>query len=146
MPSRIVDIRRWKYSGADEIPKGNRFKQNLLNGVMNVVSKADSTDRGTCQSSGFASSLVTNFSHPNCPSVYSTNSISCCSRSMVLLSFVIRTMQILTSSCCLFDSRYHSLFFHHLFSSFFVLAMSGRGSLLGTVMVKGWASSFIVIV
>ena len=36
-PSNYV-ILHWKTSGAEDIPKGNRFKQNLPNGVIKVVS------------------------------------------------------------------------------------------------------------
>ena len=43
-PSRAVDIRCWNNSGADEIQKGNRLKQNLPKGAINVVNRADCSE------------------------------------------------------------------------------------------------------
>ena len=53
---------------------------------MNVVSKAYSTDRGTCQNPEFASCLVKIFAPANCPSVYLTDGISCHLQSTLSLS------------------------------------------------------------
>ena len=43
-------IRYWKISGVDVIPNASRLKQNLPNGVINVVNLAISGCRGICQS------------------------------------------------------------------------------------------------
>src|SRR4029434_2502257 len=56
-PSSILDILRWKCSGADEIPKHKRLKQYRPNGVMNVVSNLESSERGICQNPEFASNF-----------------------------------------------------------------------------------------
>jgi len=40
-PSRMLSIVLWKYSGADEIPKGILLKQNLPQMVMKVVRSLD---------------------------------------------------------------------------------------------------------
>ena len=45
----------WKCSGADVMPNGNRLKQNLPNGVMNVVCRADSFASGICENPELAS-------------------------------------------------------------------------------------------
>ena len=50
-------IRYWKLSGADVFPKTSRLKQNLPNGVINVVNFAISECRGICQSPLDVSSL-----------------------------------------------------------------------------------------
>ena len=86
IPSRMADILLWKCSGADEMPKGNRLKQNLPKGVMKVVSKADSSANGTFQKPEFAFSLENIPASDNCPRVYSTEGISC--RSWRTLCFV----------------------------------------------------------
>ena len=56
-PANIWDINRWNISGADEMPKGNLRKQKRPKGVMNMVSNAESGDRGTCQKPELASSF-----------------------------------------------------------------------------------------
>ena len=38
MSSRSSDMRRWKCSGAEVMPKSILWKQNLPNGVMKVIS------------------------------------------------------------------------------------------------------------
>ena len=61
MPSKplaISNILNCKCSGAEDIPKGSRLKQNQPNGVMNMVSKADSLANGICQKPELALSLV----------------------------------------------------------------------------------------
>ena len=57
---KVSDIRRWKCSGADEIPKGIRWKQNRPK------------DRGICQNPELASSFVNTFAPASCASVWST--------------------------------------------------------------------------
>lgn len=47
----------WKISGSDVIPNASRLKQNLPNGVINVVNLALSGCRGICQSPLDVSSL-----------------------------------------------------------------------------------------
>ena len=77
------------------MPKGRRLKQNLPNGVINVVSKEDSCDSSTCQKPEFTSSLVKIFAPPICASVCSTDGricLSCCT----LLFNLVRATQILT--------------------------------------------------
>ena len=77
------------------MPKGRRLKQNLPNGVINVVSKEDSCDSSTCQKPEFASSLVKIFAHPICASVCSTDGRICLSRCTLLFNLVW-SAQILT--------------------------------------------------
>ena len=64
---------------------------------MKVVSKADSAANGTCQKPEFATSFENILASDNCPRVYSTEGISCCSRRTLSFSFV-KSTQILTSS------------------------------------------------
>ena len=68
---RISDIRLWKCSGAELIPKGNRLKQNLPNGVIKVVSREDFSARGICQNPELASSFVNTLAPASCASVCS---------------------------------------------------------------------------
>ena len=58
VPSRTCEIRFWKCSGAELIQNGRRLKQSLPNGVMKVVSLADSGDKPICQNPELASSLL----------------------------------------------------------------------------------------
>ena len=70
--ARIPLIRLWKCSGALEIPKGNLLKQNLPNGVINVVRRRDAGESGICQNPLFASSLVNILASVSCARVLST--------------------------------------------------------------------------
>ena len=88
IPSRMADILLWKCSGANEMPKGNRLKQNLPKGVMKVVSKADSSANGTFQKPEFASSFKNIPASDNCPRVYATEGISCHSWRTLSFNFV----------------------------------------------------------
>ena len=56
-PAMTSDICFWKYSGAEVIPNGSLLKQNLPNGVMNVVRMADSSESRICQNPELASSF-----------------------------------------------------------------------------------------
>ena len=56
-PSSILDIVRWKISGAELIPNGSLLKQKRPNGVTKVVSNFDSSSKGICQNPLLASSL-----------------------------------------------------------------------------------------
>ena len=56
-------ILRWKFSGAEDIPKGNLLKQNLLNGVVKVVSNRLSSSNGIWSNLPAAS----NFEHFRTP-------------------------------------------------------------------------------
>ena len=47
-----LDILRWKCPGAEVMPDGNLLKQNFPNGVINIVSRAESFVRGICQKTG----------------------------------------------------------------------------------------------
>ena len=82
-------------SGADEMPKGIRLKQNLPKGVIKVVSNADSSANGTCQNPVFASNFENILVSDNCPRLYSTEGISCRSRRTLSFNFV-KSTQILT--------------------------------------------------
>lgn len=57
-PPRIVLILLWNSSGTLEIPWGNLLKQNHPKGVMEVVSKQDSSFSGICQKPLLASNLL----------------------------------------------------------------------------------------
>ena len=77
------------------MPKGRCLKQNLPNGVINVVSKEDSCDSSTCQKPEFTSSLVKIFAPPIYASICSTDGricLSCCT----LLFNLVRSTQIQT--------------------------------------------------
>ena len=54
------------------MPNGSRLKQNLPNGVMNVVNRADSLASGICQNPELASSLEKTRAPANCDRVCST--------------------------------------------------------------------------
>ena len=56
-PSSILDIVRWKISGAELIPNGSLLKQKRPNGETKVVSNFDSSSKGICQNPLLASSL-----------------------------------------------------------------------------------------
>ena len=126
------------------MPKGNRLKQNISKGVMEVVNKADSSANETCQKPEFASNFENIFASDNCPRVYSTEGISCRSRRTFSFNFVNST-QILTSSY--FETTTigaHQLVgcstltitpaYSILLSSFFVLSISGKATRLGTLL------------
>ena len=50
----------WKYAGEDVIPKGKHLKQNLLNGVMKVVSREDFGESSTSQNMQLAPNFCEN--------------------------------------------------------------------------------------
>ena len=90
-PSWAMDMRHWKSSGAEEIPKGRRLKQNIPYGVINVVKWANSLDKGTCQKPEFVSSLVKNCGSASCIKVWSTDGSMCHSHCILLLRWVKST-------------------------------------------------------
>ena len=108
-PLRASCIRRWKCSGADEIPKGNCRKWYRPNRVMNVVSNVESGDNGMCQNPELASSFVNSFAPANWASVWSTPGSGCLSHLTHWLSHV-RSTQILT---WLFDFGTTTILKHH---------------------------------
>jgi len=59
--ARMLLIRLWKCLGALEIPKGSLLKQNLPNGVRNIVRSLESGSRGICQKPLFVWSFEKNF-------------------------------------------------------------------------------------
>ena len=133
------------------MPKGNRLEQNLPKCVKKVVGKADSFAKGTWQNPEFASNFENILASDICPRVHSTEGISCRSRRAVSFNFV-KSTQILTSSffrTTIIGSRQLMGFStltitpasSILISSFFVLSINDKGTRLGTLIAKGWASS-----
>ena len=92
---RISDILRWKCSGAEVMPNGSRLKQNLPNGVMKVVSMADSLASGICQNPELASIFENTLALANCARACSTAGSGCRSRRTHLFNHV-RSTQIRT--------------------------------------------------
>ena len=83
-PSRAVDICCWNNPGADERPKGNQLKQNLLKGVLNVVNKRDCLDSSICQNPELVSNLLNTLALLNWARVCSTDDKMClCLRTLV---------------------------------------------------------------
>ena len=89
--ARTVDMR----FGAEVIPNGSLLKQNCPNGVMKVVSNADSLDNLICQNLEFASNLEKTFAPQSWARICSTDGRMWCSLCTLSLSFV-RSMQVLT--------------------------------------------------
>ena len=56
-PTRIFEILLRNTSGADDMPKGSRLKQNRPSGVLKVVRSLGSSSSGICQNPLLASSL-----------------------------------------------------------------------------------------
>ena len=94
-PESTSFIYLWKISGALDIPNGTLLKQKHPKGVMNVVSRLDSSARGICQNPLFASSLLKTFAPDSCAKVISTFGIGWTSRKTFLLSG-LRSIQIRT--------------------------------------------------
>ena len=69
----------WKYSGVDVIPNTSwlKWSWNLPNGVINVVSKADSFSSVIYQNFEFALILEKTFASPNWASMCSTDVVGC---------------------------------------------------------------------
>ena len=67
------------------MPNGRRLKQNLPNGVIKVVRRADSLASGICQNPELASNFVNTLAPANWAKVCSTAGIGC--RSLQTLSF-----------------------------------------------------------
>ena len=70
IPSRSLsnlDILFWKSSGVLAIPKGSLLKQNRPQGVINVVSRHDSGQRGIYQNPLLASKRLKTVAPINCP-------------------------------------------------------------------------------
>lgn len=61
------------------MPKQSLLKQYLPYGVINVVSRADSLDRGICQNPEFASSFEKILAPSSCPKECSTEGSRCLS-------------------------------------------------------------------
>ena len=62
------------------MPKGNLLKQNLPKGVINVVNRWESSDKGIYQNPLFASSLLNTVAPANLPRVSSTEGMGCTSQ------------------------------------------------------------------
>ena len=75
--SKSLEIFRWKFSGAEVMPKGSRWNLYLSNGVMNVVNRDESWDNGTCQKPEFASSLLKSRASLSCAKVSFTDRRIC---------------------------------------------------------------------
>ena len=150
-PSKAKLIRFWNNSGADEIPKGKRLKQNLPKGVMNVVNKEDCFESSICQNPE-SSILLKILALHSWASVWSTNRRICLSRLTHLFSCV-RSTQIHTF---LFGLGTTTKLAHQsvgpstlvmmfccsiLSSSSFTYAISGKEIRPGVVRPKGVALS-----
>jgi len=77
----------WKYSRVGVIPNASwlKWSWNLPNGVINVVSKADSFSSVIYQNFEFALILEMTFASPNWARMYSTDVVGC--RTLWTLSF-----------------------------------------------------------
>ena len=91
IPVKISDIRLWKCSGADDIPNGSLWKRYRPKGVMKVVSREDSSERGICQKPAFASSFDITLAPASWARTWSTAGRGCCSRCTLSFSYVNST-------------------------------------------------------
>ena len=155
-PSRMPDIVLWNISGGKLIPNGNLLKQNLPNGVINVVKSFDCSPSETCQYPLFASSLLKTLPCPSFERLSYTDGAGCTSRLTSFLSCV-RSTQIRTLP---FAFGTQTIPEHHSVGTVtgektFCLSIDsisaltfgnmGWGTFLGLYRQTGSASSLIVI-
>ena len=137
-------------SEADVIPNASRLKQNLANGVINVVNLALSGCRGICQSPLDVSSLEKYWAPASLGAISSkvgSTSLEC----LTALFSLLRSTQIL-SLALLFCTD--TMGAHHSFgsvtlsiisdssirlSSFSIFGIKGKAVLLTVLMPYGWA-------
>ena len=145
-------IRYWKLSGADVFPNASRLKQNLPNGVINVVNLALSGCKGICQSPLDVSSLE-KYRVPASLGAISSKVGSTSIESFTALFSLLRSTQIL-SLPLLFCTD--TLGAHHSFGSVTlsiipvssirlsyssIFGFKGKAVLLTVLMQYGWAFS-----
>ena len=78
-PSRAVDILVGIIQAQTKYQKGNWLKQNLPNGIIKVVNKADCLDSSICQNPELASNLLNTLALLNWVRVWSTDDKICLS-------------------------------------------------------------------
>ena len=145
-------IRYWKLSGADVFPNASRLKQNLPNGVINVVNFAISECRGICQSPLDVSSLEKYRVPASLGSISSkvgSTSLEC----FTALFSLLRSTQILSLAllfCTDTMGAHHSVGSVTLsiipvssirLSSSSIVGIKGKAVLLTVLMQYGWAFS-----
>ena len=129
-----------KNSGANVIPKGNRLKQYLPYGVINVVRRADCLESFICQKPALASSLEN-----------MVDSLICARIARPMARYA--SLSTLASSNVVGfgynNPAHHSVglstlvitpMFSILASSYFTLGNNGRATLRGVVIAYGFGS------
>ena len=142
----------WKISGSDVIPNASRLKQNLPNGVINVVNLALSGCRGICQSPLDVSSLEKYRVPASLGSIsykVGSTSLEC----FTALFSLLRSTQILSLAllfCTDTMGAHHSVGSVTLsiipvssirLSSSSIFGIKGKAVLLTVLMQYGWAFS-----
>ena len=147
-----MDIFFWKNSGAEVIPTGSLLKQDLSNGVIKVVYRADSSKSLICQNPVLASSFVKTVAPVSWANTWSTDGSMCLSllkfslslvrsRHIHSLLFGLGTITIPAHQSVGCSTLAMTPIFFILFSSCFTLGIRGNAILLGVESVKDLASS-----